>query len=144
MLNAMASSFLGEHDFSAFASIKDGSVSRFRYVEASSFWFESDLLVYQISANAFLWKMVRSLVGTMMRVSSEAKTEKEAGSTMLEILNSQKRALAGPTAPPQGLFLWNVEYGERTRGTKTPRRWPASAPQAPLEPGLPPTVGPNP
>ena len=141
MLNAMASSFLGEHDFSAFASIKDGSMSSFRYVEASSFWFEGDLLVYQISANAFLWRMVRSLVGTMMRVSSEATTDKEAGGTMLEILNSHERTLAGPTAPPQGLFLWNVEYGERTRGTKTLRRRPAPPAQAPREPGSPTTLG---
>ena len=141
MLNAMASSFLGEHDFSAFASIKDGSMSSFRYVDASSFWFEGDLLVYQISANAFLWRMVRSLVGTMMRVSSEATTDKEAGGTMLEILNSHERALAGPTAPPQGLFLWNVEYGERTRGTKTPRRRPAPPAQAPREPDPPTTLG---
>jgi len=141
MLNTMASSFVGEHDFSAFASIRDGSMSSFRYVEASSFWFEGDLLVYQISANAFLWRMVRSLVGTMMRISSEAKTNEEAGGTMMEILNSHERALAGPTAPPQGLFLWNVEYGERMRGTKNPRSGPASSPQAPREPGPPATLG---
>jgi tRNA pseudouridine38-40 synthase len=121
MLNAMASSFLGEHDFSAFASVKDKSLSSYRCVEASSFWFEGDVLVYQISANAFLWRMVRSLVGTMLRVSSEAKTDEEAGQMMSAILSSRERSAAGPTAPPQGLFLWSVEYGERTHGTHGPR-----------------------
>jgi len=127
-LNAMAATVQGEHDFSAFASIKDKSASPCRYVQDSSFWFEGERLVYQISANAFLWRMVRSLVGTMLRVSSEVSTFPEAsgaaeGSDVIDsarivrgILDSKDRSLAGPTAPPQGLFLWNVEYGERTHG----------------------------
>jgi len=131
-LNAMAAVVQGEHDFSAFASIKDKSVSPWRYVQDSSFWFEGERLVYQISANAFLWRMVRSLVGTMLRVSSdvspaasgdagnsadaEDSVDAESARIIRNILDSKDRSLAGPTAPPQGLFLWNVEYGERTHG----------------------------
>ena len=115
-LNAMASVILGEHDFSAFASAKDISLSKCRFVQDSSFWFEGEKLVYQVSANAFLWRMVRSLVGTMVFFEPKALDEEEAARLMRDILESCDRKLAGPTAPPQGLFLWNVEYGPRIHG----------------------------
>ncbi|MCE5255326.1 MAG: tRNA pseudouridine(38-40) synthase TruA [Spirochaetaceae bacterium] len=116
MLNGMASAIQGEHDFSSFSSIRDKSLSPFRFVQDSCFWFEGERLVYQISANAFLWRMVRSLVGTMLRVSAEAQGDQEAVDIIRSILDSKERALSGPTAPPHGLFLWNVEYGERNHG----------------------------
>ena len=115
-LNAMASVVLGEHDFSAFASAKDISVSKSRFIRDSSFWFEGSKLVYQVSANAFLWRMVRSIVGTMLFFEPKADTEVEAARMMSDILESGDRKSAGPTAPPYGLFLWNVEYGPRTHG----------------------------
>jgi len=124
-LNAMASVISGEHDFSAFASAKDISVSKSRFVRDSSFWFEGEKLVYQVSANAFLWRMVRSLVGTMVFFEPKAATESEARDLMRGILESGDRKRAGPTAPPYGLFLWNVDYGQRTHGhrrrSETPR-----------------------
>jgi tRNA pseudouridine38-40 synthase len=115
-LNAMASVIVGEHDFSAFASAKDISESKSRFIRDSSFWFESEKLVYQVSANAFLWRMVRSLVGTMIFLESQTATVEEAAAAMRRILASGDRKSAGPTAPPHGLFLWNVEYGPRTHG----------------------------
>lgn len=115
-LNAMASVIVGEHDFSAFASAKDISRSKSRFVRESSFWFEGRKLVYQVSANAFLWRMVRSLVGTMLFFQPQVDTDEEASSRMRAVLESLDRKQAGPTAPPQGLFLWNVEYGARTHG----------------------------
>jgi len=115
-LNAMAAVLLGEHDFSAFASAGDSSLSRSRFIQESYFWFEGDRLVYQVAANAFLWRMVRSLVGTM--IFFEAKTESEAlaSALMRDILEGVDRKKAGPTAPPEGLFLWNVEYETRLHG----------------------------
>lgn len=119
-LNAMASVILGERDFSAFASAKDISRSRSRYVSESSFWAEGDRIVYQVAANAFLWRMVRSLVGTMFFLEEETRrgggSAQEAEAEMRRILDSRDRSQAGPTAPPYGLFLWNVEYGPRLHG----------------------------
>ena len=115
-LNAMASVIVGEHGFQAFASAKDISVSKSRFVQDSSFWFEGRKLVYQVSANAFLWRMVRSLVGTMLFFEPKADTEQDAADLMRGILESGERKRAGPTAPPNGLFLWNVEYGIRSHG----------------------------
>ncbi len=115
-LNAMARVILGEHDFSAFASAQDSSLSRHRFVQESSFWHEGDRVVYQVAANAFLWRMVRSLVGTMIFFESKAQDETEASELMEKILREGRRQKAGPTAPPEGLFLWNVEYGPRIHG----------------------------
>lgn len=116
-LNAMASVIIGEHDFSAFSSAKDISPSKSRFVQESCFWFGGQNLVYQISANAFLWRMVRSLVGTMLFLEAQAESEAEAADLVRSILDSKDRKRAGPTAPSHGLFLWNVEYGPRTHGT---------------------------
>ena len=73
ILNAMASVVLGEHDFSTFASAQDKSESRFRFISESVFFLERDLLVYQIAGNAFLWRQVRSLVGTFLELEKKAK-----------------------------------------------------------------------
>jgi tRNA pseudouridine38-40 synthase len=116
VLNAMAATIVGEHDFTSFASAKDISLSRSRFIQESSFWFEGTGLVYQVSANAFLWRMVRSLVGTMLFLEPQAGSEAEGAALMSALLESRDRKRAGPTAPAQGLFLWNVEYGERTHG----------------------------
>jgi tRNA pseudouridine38-40 synthase len=121
-LNAMAAVILGEHDFSAFASAKDISRSRSRFVYESSFWVEGDRVVYQVAANAFLWRMVRSLVGTMFFLENEISVQglgaEEARNRMRDILESRDRKMAGPTAPPYGLYLWNVEYGQRLHGNR--------------------------
>ena len=132
-LNAMASTIVGEHDFSAFASAKDVSRSRSRFVRESSFWFEGRKLVYRVSANAFLWRMVRSLVGTMLFLQPQVGTEGEGAALMRAILESRDRKQAGPTAPPQGLFLWNVEYGERRHGNRRRSRAAAVALPSPEE-----------
>ena len=115
-LNAMAEVLVGEHDFSAFASAGDSSLSRSRFVQESYFWYEGESLVYQVAANAFLWRMVRSLVGTMLFFEAKTSNRAEASDLMRGILEGGDRKKAGPTAPPEGLFLWNVEYEARLHG----------------------------
>ncbi|MGO8694812.1 MAG: tRNA pseudouridine(38-40) synthase TruA [Rectinemataceae bacterium] len=122
-LNAMASRLIGENDFTTFSSARDTSANRSRYVHEAAFVWEDDLLVFQIAANAFLWRMVRSLVGSMLWLEANAGAKgaadppvhgrrawDEARARMAESLGSRDRSLAGPTAPAHGLFLWNVEY----------------------------------
>ena len=52
--------------------------------------------------------MVRVIVGTLVEVGRGAKTEQWPE----QVLAGQQRSLAGPTAPPQGLFLVAVDYGD--------------------------------
>lgn len=106
VLNDMASKLLGETDFTSLSSAQDASLSRFRCVHEASFRWEGDFLVFQIAANAFLWRMVRSIVGTILYFEAEGR----AGADMAALIAARDRRLAGPTAPARGLFLWNVEY----------------------------------
>lgn len=106
VLNGMASKLLGETDFTSLSSAQDASLSRFRCVSEASFRWEGDMLVFEIAANAFLWRMVRSIVGTILYFEAEGK----GAADMAALLAARDRKLAGPTAPARGLFLWNVEY----------------------------------
>ena len=134
VLNAMASVILGEHDFSTFASAQDASESRSRHISESVFFFDADRLVYQVAGNAFLWRQVRSLVGTFLDLEREAEDPARGEALMRGVLESRDRSRAGATAPSCGLFLWNVEYGARIHGHQ--RRRKSDAPEDAGSPGL--------
>ena len=70
-----------------------------------------DLRYLEIEADAFLRHMVRTLVGTMVEVGKGARDLED----FTRLLRGASREQAGPTAPAQGLFLWDVKYG-RKRG----------------------------
>lgn len=108
VLNAMASMILGETDFTTFSSAQDQSKSRCRYIFQSAFFYEGPYLVYRIAGNAFLWRQVRSLVGSM------AKWALLPGGADIfrKALAARDREQAGPTAPARGLFLQKVVYDD--------------------------------
>jgi tRNA pseudouridine38-40 synthase len=106
ILNAYGRHLLGETDCSIFAGAGDMSKSKNRYIYYSQFYAQGDRLIFEICANAFLRNMVRSVAGTFLHYE-EKDTPPEK---MREIIASKERSLAGPTLPPQGLFLWNVKY----------------------------------
>lgn len=105
-LNRLASCLRGELDCSAFASAQDKSLSKNRYIFHAVFYPEADAIVFDIAANAFLWRMVRSITGTLIELDAYNKDE----SSLKQILESKDRSQAGPTAPARGLFLWSVQY----------------------------------
>ena len=106
LLNAYCRLLQGELDCSIFAGSGDTSKSRRRYISHAAFFMEGDRLVFEICANAFLWKMVRSITGTFLHYEEQCVVPQR----LQEIINSCNRSLAGPTLPPQGLFLWTVDY----------------------------------
>jgi tRNA pseudouridine38-40 synthase len=59
-----------------------------------------------VEADGFLYNMVRSIAGTLLNVGRGYWP----ASQVAEILHAEDRKLAGPTAPPQGLFLMRVSY----------------------------------
>ena len=105
-LNRMAMYLSGEIDCTTFAAAGDQSHSRSRYLYGAHFFPEGEKLVFEITANAFLWKMVRSIIGTLIFLEKKNTEPKE----FLRILELRKRSAAGPTAPSTGLFLWDVRY----------------------------------
>jgi tRNA pseudouridine38-40 synthase len=111
LLNNMAVCLKGETDCAAFAAAGDESLSTFRYLEKAVFYRQTafpavELLVFEIEANAFLWKMVRSVTGSLIECERSGKS----AACFADILASGDRKRAGPTAPPQGLFLWEVKF----------------------------------
>ena len=106
VLNAYGNLLLGETDCTIFAGARDTNKSKKRYIYKARFHIEKDSLIFEICANAFLRNMVRSVAGTFLHYE-ERDTPPEK---LQEIITSGNRSLAGSTLPPQGLFLWKVDY----------------------------------
>ena len=68
--------------------------------------FGSEHIWIDAEADGFLYNMVRAIAGTLMNVGRGYWPIERVA----EILAAQDRTLAGPTAPPQGLFLMRVTY----------------------------------
>lgn len=101
---------IGTHDFSAFSSYNKQIKNHTRTLE------KIDIIDTHIpkriifKANGFLWKMVRTIMGTVIERGIYRKQGKPILMNMQEILISKNRSSAGKTAPSHGLFLYNVEY----------------------------------
>lgn len=97
---------VGEHDFSAFAANPKRHVaSHVRRVDRLDVKKRGAAITLIAEGEGFLYKMVRSLAGFLIRVG-----EGGAPAAAQEILASHQRTARVPTAPPEGLFLWNVTY----------------------------------
>jgi len=105
-LNELASVLVGEHDFTSFSAEGDANVSKVRQVLVSSFHVEGDTLIYTIAASSFLWKMVRTLIGTFLSLEEQGLGAPE----LRRVIESGHRSNAGGTAPARGLFLERVLY----------------------------------
>ena len=113
LLNEYASVLVGTHDFSTFRASQDQSVSGIRNVYESFFTlekqlFSSPILMYTVRGNAFMMHQVRSMVGTMLQLGEKRGTVED----MKRILESKNRFKALRTAPPDGLYLYRIEYNE--------------------------------
>ena len=108
-MRTAASMLVGRHDFVAFGSppVGDNTVREvYRAV-----WIQQDAWLYfDIEANAFLHRMVRMVVGTLLRVGYGILLPDEVG----EILRTRDRRKAGPAVGAQGLCLKAVFYADET------------------------------
>ncbi len=106
-MQAASDCLVGSHDFAAFGKPPQGNVT-IRRVDQAQWKIEREYLFFEITANAFLNRMVRNIVGTLLRVGVGA-LEPEAVRRLLE---TGDRRTAGPAAPAQGLCLVRIDYAD--------------------------------
>lgn len=111
-LNKFCECLKGEVDCASFAASGDKSISTCRFIDNAHFFKQNvfpagnEMLIFEIEANAFLWKMVRTLTGTLINLD---RTDSPLDS-MQKILLSENRKNAGATAPANGLFLYKINF----------------------------------
>jgi tRNA pseudouridine38-40 synthase len=108
LLQEAASLVEGTHDFRAFTPQKSYHVRFERIVTRSRWSRHDDLLRYRISADSFLYGMVRTLVGTMLEVAGGKRDLTEFD----RLLSGGKRSEAGPAVTSRGLTLVGVGYDD--------------------------------
>jgi tRNA pseudouridine38-40 synthase len=99
--------FVGRHDFSAVA-VNPGyeRETMVRHVYRCTVLKRKDEIHIEIEADGFLYKMARTMVGTLVEIGEGKRSPESVAS----LLSSKDRKYAGKTAPPQGLFLVKIDY----------------------------------
>lgn len=112
-LNDAASYFVGTHDFSAFRAEGSNVRTTVRtvtnasvFIDGGGFNCRHPLLCFEVRGDGFLYNMVRIMAGTLMDIYKDKKDP----SGVAGIIESRDRTAAGMTAPPDGLYLYKVEY----------------------------------
>lgn len=108
-LDEAAGLVLGTHDFRAFTPSRNHHSYFVREVSESLWERRGEVLVYRITADSFLYGMVRALVGTMREVAEGRRSVENLASLLR---GGPPRSSAGPSAPPQGLTLVRVGYDD--------------------------------
>ncbi|RUL88044.1 tRNA pseudouridine(38-40) synthase TruA [Tautonia sociabilis] len=111
-MHRAAQALRGRHDFRSFETEWPNRTSSVRTILDIAVSRDGPVVTIEVEADGFLYNMVRSITGTLVLIGAGRRPESFAA----EALAAQSRAAAGPTAPPQGLFLLLVRYG-RTPAT---------------------------
>ncbi len=101
-----ANYYIGNHDFKGFSSIKKTKKSTVREIYSVSIEQTQREIQITYTGNGFLHNMVRILTGTLVEIGRGTMKPED----ILKVYQTKDRKRAGITAPPQGLFLVNVEY----------------------------------
>lgn len=124
-LNAMreaAKLFLGEHDFTSFATLHQGKFRKLenpvRHVTRCDLRKSGRLLTFIIEGDGFLYKMCRNIAGTLVQAGQGKYTPHDV-KQMLEI---KDRRASGMAAPAHGLVLWKVTYRRKLPGKTPPEK----------------------
>jgi tRNA pseudouridine38-40 synthase len=101
-----ANHLIGSHDFSSFRSVDCQSNSALKTLTQFDITQEGERITSTIKARSFLHNQVRIMMGTLKKIG-EGKWKPI---DLLRILEAKDRTIAGPTAPPHGLYLVDVGY----------------------------------
>jgi tRNA pseudouridine38-40 synthase len=104
-MTAASREVVGLHDFAAFCRRRDGATT-IRDLQRLDWSRDGDLITAHVTADAFCWSMVRSLVGALLAVGEHRRTPVWCR----ELLTATDRSSDFAAAPPQGLTLIGVDY----------------------------------
>lgn len=105
-MQAAARFLVGKHDYSAFRAAQCQAKSPVKNLHQLDISRHGDMLVFDLSADAFLHHMVRNIVGCLVYVGKG----KYRPDWLAEVLASRDRSLAAPTFAPDGLYLKRILY----------------------------------
>jgi tRNA pseudouridine38-40 synthase len=106
IMHKAAQDLVGEHDFTSFRSVECQSRHPHRRIMQIAVTKKQDLVMIDITANAFLHHMVRNIAGVLITIGSGRKPLEWAK----EVLLAKDRRMGAETAPPYGLYLVGVTY----------------------------------
>ncbi len=118
LMHQAAQKLIGEHDFTSFRAIQCQSQSPMRNIHAISVTRRGDLVIIDITANAFLHHMVRNMAGVLMAIGCGQKELQWVD----QVLAAKDRSAGADTAPPYGLYLVKVNYPEEYGISYTPAK----------------------
>ncbi len=106
-LKAVTVQLLGEKDFSSFCKKRESrNINTVRRITGIRVDKEGDMVILEISGNAFLHNMIRIIVGTVVTMCKN----NDEPSLLRDIIAMRDRDCSGVTAPPYGLYLTRVLY----------------------------------
>jgi tRNA pseudouridine38-40 synthase len=108
-MDCAAQLLLGEHDFTSFRASACQAQHAVREIQNISVKRMGDVVQLDVSANGFLYHMVRNIAGSLIRVGKGEAPCNWVG----EVLEKQDRTLAAPTAAPEGLYFLGARYPEQ-------------------------------
>jgi len=104
-MKSESSSFLGKHDLNAFRSSHCQSKNSTKTIDSINIKNENEQIIFQVGAKSFLHSQVRIMVGTLVDIAKG-----NINNTIVDIINSKNRKIAGQTAPAHGLYLKKIDY----------------------------------
>jgi len=102
---AASRNLLGLHDFAAFCRHREGATT-IRDLQRLDWAHDGHLITAYVTADAFCWSMVRSLVGALLTVGEHRRTAMWCSA----LLTSTQRSSDFAAAPPRGLTMVGVDY----------------------------------
>jgi tRNA pseudouridine38-40 synthase len=101
-----ASHLIGQHDFTSFRATECQAKSPIKTLDRLDIVTDDANLIFEVSARSFLHHQVRNMVGTLILVGRGKWLPEQVA----QALAARDRRAAGPTAPPDGLYLVGVDY----------------------------------
>lgn len=114
-MDAAAKGILGRHDFSSFRASQCQAESPLRTLDRLDVTRAGEHIVIHAGARSFLHNQVRIMVGSLALIGQG----KWPVSMLAQVLAARNRKMAGPTAPPDGLYLAGVSYPDLAQDAET-------------------------